>query len=139
MSFVSLATVTLLLRISFLVGALTDGLAVIPMVFPAIGSTLFGSNSSRFSAEYRFAMSIGASLMAGWTLLLLWGSMGPIGRRDILVLTLIPVVIGIVFATVTAVRKHVVSLNRMIPLWIHLSLISILFMVSYALSLHVSP
>ena len=139
MPFVSLETITLLLRISFLVGALTDGLAVIPMVFPAIGSALFGSNASRFSAEYRFAMGIGASLMSGWTLLLIWGSMDPIGRRDILIFTLIPVVIGIVFATAIAVGKHVVSLNRMIPLWIHLSLISILFGVSYALSFHVSP
>lgn len=139
MSSISLDTATVLLRISFLVGAITDGLAVIPMVFPSIGSTLFGGNSSRFSAENRFAMGIGASLMAGWTLLLVWGSIDPIGRRDILILTLVPVVVGIMTSTVIAERKHVILLNRVIPLWIHLSLISILFVVSYALSFRVAP
>ena len=136
---ISLETITLLLRISFLVGAITDGLAVIPMVFPSIGSTLFGGNSSRSSAEYRFAMGIGASLMAGWTLLLIWGSLDPIGRRAILILTLIPVVIGIVASTMIAVNKQVIPRNRVIPLWIHLSLVSILFVVSYALSFRISP
>lgn len=136
---ISLETVTLLLRICFLAGATTDGLAVVPMVFPSIGSTLFGGDSSRLSAEYRYAMGIGASLMAGWTLLLVWGSIDPIGRRDILVLTLVPVVVGIIVSTVIAVGKHVVLLNRVIPLWIHLGLLSILFVVSYGLSLRIAP
>jgi len=140
MSSMSPEIVTLLLRISFLIAAITDGLAVIPMVFPSIGSTIFGGNSSRSSnAEYRFAMNIGASLMAGWTLLLIWGSLDPIGRRDILILTLIPVVIGIVASTIIAVNKQVISRNRVVPLWIHLSLVSILFVVSYALSFRISP
>ena len=136
---ISLETVSLLLRICFFVGAITDGLAVIPMVFPSIGSRLFGSNSSMFTAEYRLAMGIGASLMAGWTLLLIWGSIDPIGRRDILVLTLIPVIIGIVVSTVIAVRKHVFVLNKVLPLWIHLGLVSILYVASYVLSIRVSP
>ena len=139
MPLISLETITLLLRISFLVGAITDGLAVILMVFPSIGSTLFGANSSRSGAEYRFAMGIGVSLMAGWTLLLIWGSLDPIGRRDILILTLIPVIIGIVASTIIAVNKQIISRNRVIPLWIHLSLVSILFVVSYALSFRISP
>jgi hypothetical protein len=139
MSSISLETVSSLLRICFFVGAITDGLAVLPMVFPSIGSKLFGTNSSRFSAEYRFAMGIGASLMAGWTLLLIWGSIEPISRRDILIITLVPVVIGIVVSTVIAVRKHIFVLKKVLPLWIHLSLVSVLYVVSYALSIRVSP
>ena len=139
MPIISFETITLLLRISFYVGAVTDGLAVIPMAFPSIGSALFGGNSSRSNAEYRFAMGIGASLMAGWTLLLIWGSIDPIGRRDILILTLIPVVAGIIVSTAIAVRKHVILLNRAIPVWIHLIFINILFGVSYALSFRVAP
>ncbi len=123
-----------LLRISFLVGAITDGLAIIPMIFPRIGSALFGGDPSRLGAEYRYAMGIGASLMAGWTALLIWGAMDPIERRDILILTLVPVVAGIVAATVAAVGNRVVLLSRVIPLWIHLGLVSILFMFSYFLS-----
>ena len=129
-------TATTLLRISFLVGAITDGLAIIPMIFPKIGSALFGADSSRLGAEYRYAMGIGASLMAGWTALLLWGAINPIERRDILILTLLPVVTGIIAATVIAVRNRVILLSRAIPLWIHLGLVSILFLVSYGLSFY---
>ncbi|HLO32694.1 MAG TPA: hypothetical protein VK249_26340 [Anaerolineales bacterium] len=77
--------------------------------------------------------------MAGWTLLLIWGSIDPISRRDILILTLIPVIVGIIACTVMAVHKHVILLNRIVPLWIHLGLLSILFVVSYALSFRVVP
>ena len=131
-------TATTMLRISFLVGAVTDGLAIIPMVFPRIGSALFGTDSSKLGAEYRYAMGIGASLMAGWTALLVWGAMNPIERRDILILTLVPVVAGIIAATVIAVRNRLVLLSRVIPLWIHLGFMSILFVVSYVLSFYVA-
>ncbi|MGB6409988.1 MAG: hypothetical protein WBF16_02170 [Candidatus Deferrimicrobiaceae bacterium] len=135
---VSMDTATTMLRISFLVGAITDGLAIIPMVFPRIGSALFGGDSSRLGAEYRYAMGIGASLMAGWTALLVWGAMNPIERRDVLILTLVPVVAGIIAATVIAVRNRLVLLSRVIPLWIHLGFMSILFVVSYVLSFYVA-
>lgn len=129
-------TAKTLLRIGFLIGAVTDGLAIIPMIFPKIGSALFGVNSTRLGAEYRYAMGIGASLMAGWTALLLWGAINPIERRDILILTLLPVITGIFAATVIAVRNRVILLSRVIPLWIHLGLVSILFLVSYCLSFY---
>ena len=135
---VSMDTATTMLRISFLVGAITDGLAIIPMVFPRIGAALFGGDSSRLGAEYRYAMGIGASLMAGWTALLVWGAMNPIERRDVLILTLVPVVAGIIAAIVIAVRNRLVLLSRIIPLWIHLGFMSILFVVSYVLSFYVA-
>ena len=131
---VSMNTATTLLRISFLVGAITDALAIIPMAFPKIGSALFGGDSSRLGAEYRYAMGIGASLMAGWTALLFWGAINPFERRDILILTLVPVVTGIIAATVIAVRNRVILMSRAIPLWIHLGFVNILFVVSYGLS-----
>jgi len=68
------------------------------------------------------------------TALLVWGAINPIERRDILILTLVPVVTGIIAASVIAVRNHLVLLSRVIPLWIHLGLMSILFVVSYVLS-----
>lgn len=76
--------------------------------------------------------------MAGWTALLVWGAINPIERRDILILTLVPIVAGIVAATVSAVRNRVVLLSRVIPLWIHLGFMSILFVVSYVLSFFVA-
>jgi hypothetical protein len=131
---ISVETAALLVRIAFLAGAITDGLAIIPMLSRRVGVALFGGDSSRNSAEYRYAMGIGASLMAGWTLLLLWATVSPIDRRDILLLTVFPVITGIVFATLIAVRNGIVLLSRAVPLWIHLGFVSLFYVVAYALS-----
>ena len=131
---VSIETTTLLARIAFLVGAITDGLAIIPMLSRRAGAALFGGDSSRNTTEYRYAMGIGASLMAGWTLLLLWGAANPIERRDILILTVCPVIMGIVVATVIAARRGIVRVSRAIPLWIHLTLVSLFYVYVYLCS-----
>ena len=136
---VSIETITLLLRIAFLVGAVTDGLAVIPMLSRRIGATLFGGDAARANLEYRFAMGIGAALMAGWTLLLLWGAASPIARRDILLLTVFPVIAGIVLATVVAARRGLISVSRTIPLWIHLGVVSLFYIMVYVLSIPFAP
>jgi predicted neutral ceramidase superfamily lipid hydrolase len=136
---VSIETATLLVQIAFLVGAVTDGLAIIPMLSRRVGVALFGGDSSRNNTEYRYSMGIAASLMAGWTLLLLWGAASPIERRDILLLTVFPVVTGIVFATVIAARRRIVLLSRVIPLWIHLGVVSLLYAIAYVLSIPFAP
>jgi hypothetical protein len=132
---VSIETITLLLQIAFLVGAVTDGLAVIPMLSRRIGAALFGGDSARDSMENRFAWGIGAALMAGWTLLLLWGAASPILRRDILLLTVFPVITGIVLATVLAARRGLVAVARIVPLWIHLGTVSLFYIVVYIFSI----
>jgi hypothetical protein len=132
---VSNETITLLLRIAFLVGAITDGLAVIPMLSRRIGAALFGGDSTSNNMENRFAWGIGAALMAGWTLLLLWGAASPISRRDILLLTVFPVITGIVLATVMAARRGLISVSRLVPLWLHLGTVSLLYIIVYVLSI----
>jgi len=136
---VSRETVTLLLQVAFLVGAVTDGLAVIPMLSRRIGAALFGGDSARNNIEYRIAWGIGAALMAGWTLLLLWGAARPIERREILLLTVFPVISGIVFATVIAARRGVVLVSRIMPLWIHLAAVSLFYITVYILSIPFAP
>ncbi|HEY3349766.1 MAG TPA: hypothetical protein VGM13_08335 [Thermoanaerobaculia bacterium] len=130
---VSIATATILARGAFLLGAVTDGLAIVPMLSRRVGVALFGGEASRNGADYRFAMRIGASLMAGWTFLLLWGAASPIERRDILLLTVCPVITGIVFATVVAARRGVIRAVRIVPLWIHLGAVSLLYVYVYVL------
>ena len=124
---VSVETAALLVRIAFLVGAITDGIAVIPMLSRRVGGALFGGDGSQNDATCRYAMGIGASLMTGWTLLLLWGAASPIERRGILLLTVFPVITGIVFATVIAARNRVVLFSRVVPLWIRLGFLSLFF------------
>jgi len=133
MPVVSLETSTLLVQTALLIGAVTDGLAVIPMLSRRVGTALFGGDPSREDAEYRYAMGIGAALMAGWTVLLLWAAGQPIERRDVLLLTLVPVT-GIVVSTVVAVRRRVVLRSRMVPLWVHLGCVSSFYVVAYVLA-----
>jgi hypothetical protein len=135
MPIVSVETARLLAKIAFLVGAATDALAVIPMLSPRIGTALFGGDPSRNGPGYRFAMGIAASLLAGWTCLLLWGAADPLERRDILLLTIFPVVSGIALASVVAARRGVVIARRMVPLWVHLGVVSSFYALVYTLSI----
>ncbi len=123
---------TKFLRICFVIGAVTDGLAIIPMLFPDIRSHLLGGSVSSHSPEYRYAMGIGASLMAGWTTLLIWAALRPIERRGVLVFTIFPVVAGIASALVYGIQKDMAELRRTIPVLVHLSFISVLYLYAYA-------
>jgi hypothetical protein len=127
-------TVTLLARIAFLVAAVTDGLALVPMLIPRVGSAMFGGDSSRNSPQYRYAMNLAASLMAGWTVILFWAAVEPIDRRDVLLIVVCPSILGIVAASVAAARRGVIQLRRMVPLWIHLAVLSGYCLLVYALS-----
>ena len=122
---ISKETATLLINIAFGIGAVTDGLAIIPMLSNCVGAKLFGGDASNNDFKYRYAMAIAASLMAGWTLLLLWGICSPMERRGILLLTVFPVITGIDLAFVFAVKHRLVKISRVIPLWIHLGGVSI--------------
>jgi predicted neutral ceramidase superfamily lipid hydrolase len=127
-------TATNLVRAAFFVGAVTDGLAIIPMVSRRVGQALFGRSPSQDDSAYRFAMRMGASLMAGWTVLLLWGAADPLSRRDLLLLTVFPVIFGIMMAIVLAVRNRVLITRRVIPLWIHLGIVSVFYISCYLVS-----
>jgi hypothetical protein len=122
---ISKETTTLLINIAFGIGAVTDGLAIIPMLSSRVGVKLFGGDASNNDFKYRYAMAIAASLMAGWTLLLLWGMGSPLERRGILLLTVFPVITGIILALAFAVKHRLVKISRVIPLWIHLGSVSI--------------
>ncbi|MBY9016647.1 MAG: hypothetical protein KGD68_13220, partial [Candidatus Lokiarchaeota archaeon] len=45
--------------------------------------------------SYKYQTGTGAFLMLGWTILLIWADRNPIERKDVLLLTAIPVVVGI--------------------------------------------
>ena len=135
---VSNDTITVLLRVAFLVGAITDGLAVMPMLSRRIGTALFGGDRSRDNIEYRFAMGIGAALMAGWTLLLLWGAASPIARRDILLLTVFPVITGIVLAMVFTARLALFRCRVRSRSGSVFGVVSMFYIVVYVLSMPVA-
>lgn len=109
------------LRISFWVGAIADGIATYRMLFPQFAT----------GAEYRYALGMGASLMLGWTILLIWADRQPLERKGVLLITAFPVVLGLLFAEVFAVNQGIKSMTQMVPLGIFLVGLILLFSFSY--------
>ena len=106
----------LLLRIAYWAGAILDGGMLLPMLAPSIGGAMFGIADFRPGAEYRYAMYVGASLMAGWTALLLWADRKPMERRGVILLTVIPVIAGMIGASIYAASSGLVSPQRVLPM-----------------------
>jgi len=119
------------LRISYWVGAILDGLWVIPMLFPAIGAKIYGIEDLTMSGEFRYALAVGAALMLGWTFLLLWADRKPVERRGIVLLTIFPVKVGLDLANIYLFVYGFATVQGMIPSWIISILVYALFIYSY--------
>jgi hypothetical protein len=104
-----------LLRTAFLAGAVTDALAVVPMLSPTMARLLWGFDDP--SGPYRFAMGYGASLMAAWTGLLLWAYRRPLERAFVAVLT-VGIIYGLVATELAAVASGALPAWRMAPTWL---------------------
>ncbi|MGO8944424.1 MAG: hypothetical protein ACLQJ7_12210 [Syntrophobacteraceae bacterium] len=103
-----------ILRAAFLAGAVTDALAIMPMLVPSVAKLLWGFDD--VSGAYRFAMGYGASLMLGWTALLIWAYQRPLERRVVAALTVL-VICGLMFTEVIAVMSGQLAAWRMVPTW----------------------
>ena len=114
------------LRVACLAGALTDALAIVPMLSPSVAALLWGIEEA--SPAFRFAAASAAALMLGWTILLLWAYRRPAERRAIAIFTII-VVAGLAVAEVFAVQSSVVSAARMAPTWFLQAGLCVLFAV----------
>jgi hypothetical protein len=113
-----------LLRTAFLAGAVTDALALFPMLVPPLAALLWGFED--VSGAYRFAMGYGASLMLGWTALLIWAYQRPLERRFVAALTVL-VIYGLVATEIVAVATGRLALWRMLPTWILQATLLVLF------------
>ncbi len=69
--------------------------------------------------------------MFGWTLLLLWGSFRPIERKGVLLLTVFPVLVGLLISSVLAVFSGFVEIKFILPLWIFYALIIPAYLIAY--------
>ena len=119
------------LRVSYWAGAIADAFAAAIMLFPELGSVLYGRIDFTPTEDYRYAMGLGASLMVGWTVLLLWADRKPVERRGILLLTVFPVIVGLALAGVYAVTSNLIPFANMIPTWAVQTGLAVLMSVSY--------
>lgn len=93
------------LKASFVAGAVADGLVGILILIPSrMGET-----------EFRYPMGLAASLMFGWTLLLIWGYRKPVERKGLLVITIFPVIVGVLASNGLQVVSGAFPLARVLP------------------------
>jgi hypothetical protein len=118
------------LRVSYWVGAIVDGIAAIAILFPKLTRFFLGFEPIPDPA-YRFAIGMGAALMLGWTILLLWADQDPLARKGVLLITVFPVVLGIVGTEIYAVASGFIPLGKMVPTWALQILLISLFSASY--------
>ena len=119
-------------RASCWIGAITDAGATLQMLFPSIFAFAYRPNRFQPGPEYRFAMGMGASLMLGWTVLLLWAARRPIERRGVLLLTVVPVILGLVVNEVAGVVDGFLPIGPLAPVCVLQLGLSALFLFSYA-------
>jgi hypothetical protein len=119
---------TRLLRTAFLAGAVTDAAALVPMLSPSMARLLWGFDDP--TGAYAFAMGYGASLMAGWTALLLWAYRRPLERAFVAALT-VGVIYGLVATELVAVASGAVALWRLVPTLALQTVLLALFATAY--------
>jgi hypothetical protein len=116
------------LQLAFVAGAFTDAVAALPMLFPPLACIIWGFSFT--SGEYQFAMELGASLMVGWALLLLWAFKRPLERCFVAPLTLV-VIAGITLAEIHGLLRGVLTVSHVAPTWLLKTVLIILFSYGY--------
>jgi len=119
------------LRANYWIGALVDAIMVVPLLASEITGAMFGIDDFRPGADYRYAAYVAASLMAGWTALLLWADRRPIERKGVVILTLIPVLVGLIWSGAFAVRSGLIKQTDMLPTFVMQGLLCASYLCSY--------
>ena len=120
------------LKTAFLIGAVADGAIAIEWFLISLGVVNLPVHPSFFvgsGQDFQYVLSIAALFMMGWAFLLYWGSVQPIERRGILLITAVMLFIAIlsdyiIFARLFSIQQIVLGTS------VKLSLV-ILFSGSY--------
>jgi hypothetical protein len=124
------------LRAAYRLGAVIDAAMLLPMLHPPLGAAMFGIADFHPGPEYRYAMYVGASLMAGWTVLLVWADRKPVERRGVILLTLVPVMAGLISASIYAAASGLMAPVRILPMAILQTSATALFIGAHIASRH---
>ena len=119
------------LKCAFLIGAITDALALIPMLSPPMAKFFWGFEG--FTGIYYFAMGYGATFMLAWTILLCWAYREPLERRYVALLTII-VLIGFMATEGVSIGAGYIRADKAAPSLILQSAWLILFGYAFFIS-----
>jgi len=119
-----------LLHISYWAGAVIDVGAGLIMTFPALFAFFNQLTGFTPTPAFKAVAGMGAPLMFGWTVILIWADRKPVERKAVLLITLIPIV-GNLVNQVLNVTSGFVTLSGAIPQWIMQVLLMALYAYSY--------
>jgi hypothetical protein len=116
------------LKLAYMLGSITDSVVFMMMIFPQFASAFWGIEG--FTEQYYFAMGLGAPVMLGWSLLLLWAYKKPVERRTIAPLTILAI-IGIAISSIIMVSRGLFTGTGMLPSFIVQAILLVLFSYGY--------
>ncbi|MEW6404010.1 MAG: hypothetical protein AB1649_19620 [Chloroflexota bacterium] len=118
------------LRVSYWAGAIVDFIAGCMMVLPGLFALMNRPAAFQPAADYRYAMGMGAPLMFGWTVLLLWADRKPLERKTILPITLL-VIFGEVITQIWGISVGFVAFDALALSFVSQSILVALFCFAY--------
>lgn len=119
-----------LLRISYWWGIIADFVVFILMLKPDLYQD-FMKIDHVLSIDFGYGLRYGAPLMLGWTVLLFWANLKPVERKDILLITIFPVVLGLVIFEIYSIQSGITTLRSTIPTFLLQAALSSMFLFSY--------
>jgi len=86
------------LKFMFILGAVVDGAIAASWFLIASGWEIPNILNGYIGAgaDYQLAMYVGAMFMAGWAVLLAWGALKPVERRELLLITSVFLVLSVI-------------------------------------------
>ena len=118
------------IRIALWAGIVADAASVVLMMNPQLFVQTYGLDLIP-DTGFSWGLLCGVPLMAGWTILLFWADRKPVERRDILLITIFPVVSGFVAVEVFAIISGYSSLLTLLPTFLMQAGLIILFYNGY--------
>jgi len=88
------------------IGAVADAFWTLALLLPTVFMSVTGNTDLNPDFPTRLIMGIAASLMAGWTCLLVWTANNPVERRAIFLLTIFPVIAGLFIVTLVGILNR---------------------------------
>ena len=110
------------------VGAIADAIWTVALISPWFYGVLTGRNIAGEDLSIRLIMGISASLMAGWTVLLIWAAQQPIVRKGVMLITVIPTLTGLSIVTLIGINN---GHNSSIWIFAKIILLAIAMLVGY--------
>jgi hypothetical protein len=122
-------------------GVIVDAVAAILMISPSVWSSFNGLTIGTTGSGTVLALGPGVSLMAGWTILLIWADRKPVERKGVLLITIFPVIAGLAIYNVYGIVSGLEAAVSVLPVLALQAGLVALFGIGYynARDIHVGP